>query len=120
MTEQKEKTAWDSSAATDDKQSLCNSNNSITENENDFNIDDENYLDYFKKIDSPDSLNTITMNKLYDTVYSPKAPLIDGLLYGGTYLFVGAPKVGKSFAMAQIGYHISCGKDLWNKKVRQK
>lgn len=119
MTEQKEKTAWDSSAATDDKQSLCNSNNSITENENDFNIDDENYLDYFKKIDSPDFLNTITMNKLYDTVYSPKAPLIDGLLYGGTYLFVGAPKVGKSFAMAQIGYHISCGKDLWNKKVRQ-
>ena len=55
-------------------------NNSITENENDFNIDDENYLDYFKKIDSPDFLNTITMNKLYDTVFSPKAPLIDGLL----------------------------------------
>lgn len=119
MTEQKEKTAWDSSAATDDKQSLCYSNNSITENENDFNIDDENYLDYFKKVNSPDFLNTITMNNLYDTVYSPKAPLIDGLLYGGTYLFVGAPKVGKSFAMAQIGYHISCGKDLWGKKVRQ-
>jgi len=43
MTEQKEKTAWDSSAATDGKQSLCNSNNSISENEDDFNIDDENY-----------------------------------------------------------------------------
>lgn len=119
MTEQKEKTAWDSSAATDDKQSLCNSNNSITENENDFNIDDENYFDYFKKVDSLDFLNTITMNKLYDTVYSPKAPIIDGLLYQGTYLFAGAPKVGKSSAMAQIDYHISCGKELWGKKVRQ-
>jgi hypothetical protein len=35
------------------------------------------------------------------------------------YLFAGAPKVGKSFAMAQLGYHISVGKELWGKKVRQ-
>lgn len=118
MTEQKEKTAFETSAATDEKQSLCNSNNSITENDDDFNLDDENYLDYFKEFDDPNFLNTITMNKLYDTVYSPKAPIIDGLLYRGTYLFAGAPKVGKSFAMAQIGYHISCGKELWGKKVR--
>lgn len=44
MTEQKEKTAWDSSAATDDKQSLCNSNNSITENENDYTPVGDVYL----------------------------------------------------------------------------
>lgn len=113
MNEQKEKTARSTSVGADARQPLCNSNDIITENEEDFN------LDYFKKIDSPDFLNTITMNKLYDTVYSPKAPIIDGLLYRGTYLFAGAPKVGKSFAMAQLGYHISCGKELWGKKVRQ-
>lgn len=119
MIEQKEKTACYSSVATDDKQSPCNSNNSITESDDDFNLDDENQLDYFKKFDDPNFLNTITMNKLYDTVYLPKTPIIDDLLYRGTYLFAGAPKVGKSFAMAQIGYHISCGKELWGKKVRQ-
>ena len=30
-------------------------------------------------------------------------------LYAGTYLFVGAPKVGKSFLMAQLAYHVSMG-----------
>ena len=34
-------------------------------------------------------------------------------------LFVGAPKLGKSFLMAQIAYHISTGEALWNYPVRQ-
>ena len=38
---------------------------------------------------------------------SNNPPLIDGLLYTGIYLFAGAPKLGKSFLMAQIAYHIS-------------
>ena len=46
-------------------------------------------------------------------------PLIDGLLYTGVYLFVGAPKLGKSFFMAQLAYHISSGKPLWDYPVRQ-
>ena len=45
--------------------------------------------------------------------------LIDGILYPGTYLFVGAPKVGKSFMMAQLAYHVSTGKSLWESEVRQ-
>ena len=44
-------------------------------------------------------------------------PIIDGLIYPGTYLFVGAPKVGKSFLMAQIAYHVSTGLPLWNYSV---
>ena len=36
-----------------------------------------------------------------------------------TYLFVGAPKVGKSFFMAQLGYHVSMGLDLWDYPVRK-
>ena len=54
-------------------------------------------------------LETVSMAELYDTVYPSKPPLIDGLLYTGIYLFAGAPKLGKSFLMAQIAYHISRG-----------
>ena len=54
-------------------------------------------------------LATVSMTELYDTAYPPKAVLIDNLLYAGTYLFVGAPKIGKSFFMAQLSYHIATG-----------
>jgi len=64
-------------------------------------------------------LETVTMSELYDEIYAPKIPIIEGLLYRGVYLFVGAPKVGKSFSMAQIGYHISCGKPLWGREVKK-
>lgn len=64
-------------------------------------------------------LEIISMEELYDTVYPPKIPVVDGLIYNGTYLFVGAPKVGKSFFMAQLGYHVSCGKPLWGYPVQQ-
>jgi RecA-family ATPase len=37
----------------------------------------------------------------------------------GTYLFVGAPKVGKSFLMAQLAYHVSTGQPLWGFPVRR-
>lgn len=64
-------------------------------------------------------LQAISMAELYDTAYPPKLPVVDGLLYNGTYLFVGAPKIGKSFFMAQIGYHISMGIPLWGYPVQQ-
>lgn len=68
---------------------------------------------------NPDELETVSMMELYDTAYPPKLPIVDGLLYNGTYLFVGSPKIGKSFFMAQIGYHISKGLPLWGFPVRQ-
>lgn len=46
---------------------------------------------------NPDDLETVSMMELYDTAYPPKLPIVDGLLYNGTYLFVGSPKIGKSF-----------------------
>ena len=63
------------------------------------------------------ALATKTLTELYDTVYPKKKTIIEGLLYSGVYIFVGAPKVGKSFFMAQLGYHISSGIPLWNKGV---
>ena len=64
-------------------------------------------------------LETVSMAELYDMVYPSKPPLIDSLLYTGTYLFAGAPKLGKSFLMAQIAYHISRGIPLWDYHVRK-
>ena len=68
---------------------------------------------------APGFMQTISMPELYEMVYPGKPPLIDKFLYPGTYLFVGAPKVGKSFMMAQIAYHVSSGTPMWNYAVRK-
>ena len=70
-------------------------------------------------MNNPDYFNTVSLTELYDTVYPPKTQVIDNLLYAGVYLFAGAPKVGKSFFMAQIGYHVSKGIPLWNYAVHK-
>ena len=66
-----------------------------------------------------DGLHTMSMPELYDTVFVPRVPIVDGFLYGGTYLFVGAPKVGKSFFMAQLAYHVAMGIPLRDYPVRK-
>lgn len=64
-------------------------------------------------------MQTISMDELYENVYMQAPPLIEGLLYAGTYLFVGAPKVGKSFFMLQLAFSVSTGKPLWNYSVNK-
>lgn len=64
-------------------------------------------------------LHIMSMPELYDTVFVPRVPIVDGFLYGGIYLFVGAPKVGKSFFMAQLAYHVAMGIPLWDYPVRK-
>lgn len=64
-------------------------------------------------------LNTVSMTELYDTVYPPRKPIVNDLLYSGTYLFVGAPKVGKSFFMGQLAYHVAMGRPMWEYEVHQ-
>ena len=49
-----------------------------------------------------DSMRVISMTELYDMVCPPRIPVIDDLLYGGTYLFAGAPKIGKSFFLGVV------------------
>lgn len=122
MTE-KEKTAPVVSVGADTEQSILKQiNNSITDfNENDKSLDDyfeEMQKEFLQQLD-PSHLKTISMRELYNTVYQSKPPLIDGLLYPGTYIFAGAPKLGKSFLMAQLAYHISTGTPLWGYKVRK-
>ena len=64
-------------------------------------------------------LHTITMTELYQTAFQSRPPIIDGLLYAGAYILAGAPKIGKSFLVAQIAYHVSTGRKLWDFEVHQ-
>ena len=79
----------------------------------------EEKLRQMRQMNDPAYLHTISMRELYENVYCSKPPVIDGLLYAGTYLFAGAPKVGKSFLVAQIAYHVSTGTALWNYPVHK-
>lgn len=72
-----------------------------------------------QRMNAPGYMHTVTLNQLYDSVYQGRPPVIDGLLCAGTYLFAGAPKVGKSFFMAQLAYHVSTGQKLWDYEVHQ-
>ena len=115
MTE-KEKTAPVVSVGADTEQSILKqTNNSITDfNEKGKSLDDyleEMQKEFLQQLD-PSHLKTVSMSELYNTVYQSKPSLIDSLLYPGTYIFAGAPKLGKSFLMAQLAYHISTGTPL--------
>ena len=109
------------SVGADGEQSLSYVTNEIitTGNEEINPIDEsmEEMLRQMQRMSDPSYLATMTMSQLYDTVYESRLPVIDGLLYPGTYLFVGDPKVGKSFLMAQIAYHVSTGLPLWNYSI---
>lgn len=109
------------SVGADGEQSISYvTNKIITTGNEEINPIDESMgemLRQMQRMSDPSYLATMTMSQLYDTVYESKLPIIDGLIYPGTYLFVGAPKVGKSFLMAQIAYHVSTGLPLWNYSV---
>ena len=124
MTEKEKMTAPIASVGADVEQSSSNklTNQSIADLPGKGNLQATNNAENTAKSankKNPDDLETVSMMELYDTAYPPKLPIIDGLLYNGTYLFVGSPKIGKSFFMAQIGYHISEGLPLWGFSVRQ-
>ena len=100
-------TAQDSPAATGEGQSPSQKpelsvTDSSTEINDDFEMDRLRRL--LHQVNSPDYLHTVSLTELYDTVYQPKAQIVEGLLCFGVYLFAGAPKVGKSFFMAQLGF----------------
>lgn len=78
-----------------------------------------NSITNLQKQNNPNILETVSMSELYEKVYEPRTPIVDGLLYPGLYFFVGAPKVGKSFFVAQLAYHVAAGLPLWDYPVRQ-
>lgn len=119
MNRQKEMTALNTSVGADDRQPFQKFiDNSISDYDENIKGFEEMQREMLRQL-SPSYLKTVSMAALYETVFDIQTPLIDGLLGRGTYLFVGSPKVGKSFMMAQIAYHISIGIPLWDYKVRK-
>ena len=130
MNEQRKMTTLNPSVAADGEQSLTNPINSISDaggsvNEDSVNLKNDEQYDFeteqqeIWKMTDPHYLKTVSMPELYDTVYASRPPVIDGLLYPGTYILAGAPKLGKSFLMAQLAYHVSTGLPLWGYNVHK-
>ena len=122
----KKKTAApDTSVGADDGQPLHNSTKySISTFEQEINGDFQNSAESLdeiyrrmQRLTDPHYLHTISMTELYQTAYQSRSPIIDGLLYAGAYILAGAPKIGKSFLVAQIAYHVSTGQALWGCEV---
>ena len=127
MINTKEKTAITSSVGADERQSnQKHIKNIIPTEPQEINSTGENSQENIKEIyrrlcqlSDPYYLHTVSMTELYQTSYGSRPPIIDGLLYTGAYILAGAPKIGKSFLVAQIAYHISTGKKLWGLDVHQ-
>lgn len=123
----KEKTALSSSVGADERQPFqTKSDSSIPTSNTEINYSDENSSEnleelyrQMQRMANPYYLHTVTMTELYQTTYKSRPPIIDGLLYGGAYILAGAPKIGKSFLVAQIAYHVSTGEKLWKFEVHQ-
>lgn len=97
-------------------------NQSIAEEQTEHKPQERDFREILRQIDrvnDPAYLPSLSMNELYDRVFPGKPPVVEDLLYPGVYLFVGAPKVGKSFLMAQLAYHVSMGLPLWGYEVRR-
>lgn len=123
----KEKTAHNTSVGADAGQSIQNdSDNSIptsgTKRNGKMETPAENLEEMYRKMQrmaDPRYLHTLTMTELFQTTYKSRPPIIENLLHSGAYLLAGAPKIGKSFLVAQIAYHVSTGQELWGCKVHQ-
>ena len=123
VNEQKKVTAQTSSVGADGGQSHNKSTNTtIPEPQTKNNPEEEDYEEFFRQLNrmqDPSYLHTVTMEDLMDCVFQKKAAIIENLLYPGAYILAGAPKIGKSFLVAQMAYHVSTGKELWGYRVRQ-
>ena len=124
MTDEKKKmTAHGSSVGADDGQSISQ-NSKITipdpdEKSNSPERDLEELYRKMRRMSDPAYLHTVTLDELMDNVFEGKSAVIENLLYTGAYILAGAPKIGKSFLVAQIAHHVSTGQDLWEYKVHQ-
>ena len=114
MIHEKERTALNPSVAAEGEQPLTNHNANIADGAANVNTHTVNS----DKGEKP-KLKTVSMTDLYNQVYTSRPPIINGLLYPGTYILAGAPKLGKSFLMAQLAYHVSTGTEMWGFQVQK-
>ena len=114
--EKKKMTAQGSSVGADDGQSISqNSKTTIPDPDEKSNSPERDLEELYRKI----CRMNVTLDELMDNVFQGKSAVIENLLYTGAYILAGAPKIGKSFLVAQIAHHVSTGQDLWGYKVHQ-
>ena len=123
MTENEKTTALIPSVGADGGQPPHNSTNQSIPHEtcesNPLEENIEEMREKIRRMNDPHYLHTVSMTELYQTAYKSRPPVIDGLLYSGAYILAGAPKIGKSFLVAQLAYHVSTGQRLWGYEVHQ-
>ena len=123
MNETEKTTALVPSVGADGGQPLRNSTEqSIPDEHAEINPPEEDLRELYRRmqrITDPHYLHTVSMTELYQTSYKSRPPIVDGLLYAGAYILAGAPKIGKSFLVAQLAYHVSTWQKLWEYDVRQ-
>ena len=69
------------------------------------------------KMDRP--LVTVDGRTLMDRPLEPPNFVVDTLISQGLHILAGSPKVGKSFFMGQLAYHVAMGLPLWEYEVHQ-
>ena len=123
VNEQKKKTAQTSSVGADEQRSISQKYNiTIPDSDGKNNPAEDDFEEFYRQIQrmqDPAYLHTVTLDELMEQVFQGKAAVVENLLYTGAYILAGAPKIGKSFLVAQIAYHISSGRPLWGYQVRQ-
>ena len=120
MPKAKETTARNPSVGADGGQSSKTHTLIVAEPEEEFNENFVETQEFFRKLQraqDPDFLNTVSYNELMEETLPSRRAVIDGLLGTGVYLLAGAPKIGKSFLVAQIAYRVSTGTELWGYRV---
>ena len=117
---EKENAAPNASVGADAGQQFSNKyDNTIPDAGAESNENFDRLLRKMRQMNNPDYLHTVSLNELFDNVYESRPSIIDGLLYAGAYFLAGAPKIGKSFLVAQIAYHVGTGQPLWGYEVQQ-
>lgn len=120
----KKMTVQTPSVGADGEQPTTNIINSITPEPEEINTKDrkDRLILLGHKLNQESSKNylpTINLDELFESVYRSKPAIVENLIYPGTYILAGAPKVGKSFLVAQLAYHIATGQRLWDYEVKQ-
>ena len=127
MADKKEMTALSASVGADAGQSSNVSNEHIITDDmekfnDEFSDQAENppNIDHLiQRMNDPGFMPVVSMDEIYGMIFSAKEWIVKGILRTGLYILAGAPKVGKSFLVAQIAYHISTGRPLWGYPVNQ-
>lgn len=122
LDEQKKTTAPNPSVGADEGQSLNKNTDIISDFYGENNGLDAELQAYFREQqqrNDPAYLPTVTLNELMEQVYQGRGSIIENFLYTGAYLLAGAPKIGKSFLVAQLAYHVSVGRPIWEYQVKQ-